>query len=127
MLRKNAWILLFFLVITSLILIFVNYKYASKIKLLTNLASRSDGLLKLIDSINPSLVDPNKPAASLNKNDRFVEVEEHSRDFYRYKCKKRKRIGGYASYLARVPHELYRTEGWLLYRILDYFELTLNK
>jgi hypothetical protein len=40
----------------------------------------------------------------------FVETE-YSRDFYRYKCKNRKRIGADPTFVNRVPDILYRIEG----------------
>ena len=38
-------------------------------------------------------------------------AKDFSRDFYRYTCQNRLRVGGPAEYLAKVPDKLYRTEG----------------
>ena len=48
------------------------------------------------------------------KENDFID-ENYSRDFYRYYCKNRVRIGGLPEFIRRVPHKLYRTEGLVLF------------
>jgi len=40
----------------------------------------------------------------------FIETD-YSRDFYRYKCKNRKRIGANKIFVDIIPDKLYRIEG----------------
>ena len=47
---------------------------------------------------------------SFGKCDRFQE-KEFSRDFYRYSCKNRLRLGGLPEFIAKVPDKLFRIDG----------------
>ena len=38
-------------------------------------------------------------------------AKDFPRDFYRFNCQNRLRVGGPAAFIANVPHKLYRTEG----------------
>ena len=55
----------------------------------------------------------NKEYKNLSQSDRFLE-KEFSRDFYRYSCKNRLRLGGLPEFIAKVPDKLFRIDG--LYR-----------
>jgi hypothetical protein len=91
MARKNRNIL--FILVLVLLAIFV----------LTSLNLNNN--IKLIRPRDTLITTPGPSKASV------VEIDEHSRDFYRYKCKNRTRIGGDAKYLNIVPDKLYRVEG----------------
>ena len=49
---------------------------------------------------------------NIDKSNSFVETD-YSRDFYRYKCKNRIRIGANRMYVDIIPDKLYRIEGTL--------------
>ena len=48
---------------------------------------------------------------------------EFSRDFYRYKCKNRQRIGADQKYLKKISDKLYRIEGRIYTKNLLYITL----
>ena len=49
---------------------------------------------------------------NIDKSNSFVETD-YSRDFYRYKCKNRIRIGANRMFVDKIPDKLYRIEGTL--------------
>ena len=53
-----------------------------------------------------------KQSQQLQKIERILfEEKDFSRDFYRYTCKNRLRIGGFAKFISKVPDKLYRVDG----------------
>ena len=102
--KKKVIILVFVIAISFIFLLIQIHKYSTEIKLLNERLLLSD------NSIN-----------EFSKNGIILfDFESLSRDFYRYKCENRKRIGGYSHYIQAVPHDLYRVEGNFLNPFKDY-------
>ena len=81
-------------------------------EIISNIQSKQAILMdKGASSLTKTLNDLN--ISKINGDDDDDDDEESflSRDFYRYKCKKRIRVGGLDEYLTKAPHKLYRTEG----------------
>jgi hypothetical protein len=107
MLRNIHTIIFFSLSVISLMLLILNYQHSVKIRNLNEIVRKNNEI---------SWIKINAKNRENKKNDNnqvlFNNQEEKiSRDFFRYKCKNRKRIGGLSHYVSSVPHDLYRVEG----------------
>ena len=112
--RNLNTILFLTLTFISFTLLILNYKHSSKIKHLNKMIEKYKEISLIINGKN----DENK---KIDNSDLFYKYDElMSRDFYRYKCENRKRIGGYSHYIQAVPHDLYRVEGNILNPFKDY-------
>jgi hypothetical protein len=91
--NKNAKIIFIFALLFSMIFLILNYKHSIMIVNLNKIPFK----IKTQNVQNSEMI--------------FKQNEQISRDFFRYKCNNRKRIGGFSNYLNGVPHNLYRVEG----------------
>ena len=106
--RNINTILFLTLAFISFTLLILNYKHSVKIKHLNAIIEKYNEISLIINSKN----EENKKN---DNSDFFYKHDElMSRDFFRYKCDNRKRIGGYSNYIQAVPHDLYRVEGNIL-------------
>ena len=87
-------------------------------------------LNKCFNEMNKNNNNNNNKEESITekKNLRYDDVSflphiEFSRDFYRYKCNNRQRIGADQKYLKKIPDKLYRIEGRLYTKNLLYITL----
>jgi hypothetical protein len=97
-------ILSVFLVLISVILLVFNFYLIKNFnQKKSNL--KTENIFKLIDL---SLANSRKISSTNYAS--FVETD-YSRDFYRYRCKNRTRLGANPMYVNNIPDKLYRIEG----------------